>query len=43
MKKTQREPVVKIDEFEDLTLFANESFDTLDVDLFEFSREESSP
>ncbi|MBM9535478.1 hypothetical protein [Desulfobulbus alkaliphilus] len=43
MKKSQREPVVKIDEFEDLTLFANESFDTQDVDLFEFSREESSP
>jgi len=43
MKKTQREPVYKIDEFEDLTLFANESFDTQDVDLFEFSGEESSP
>jgi pilus assembly protein FimV len=43
MKKSQREPVVKIDEFEDLTLFANESFDTQDVDLFEFSSEESSP
>lgn len=43
MKKSQREPVVKIDEFEDLTLFANESFDNQDVDLFEFSSEESSP
>ena len=43
MKKTQRDPVYKIDEFEDLTLFANESFDTEDVDLFEFSSEESSP
>jgi len=43
MKKSQRDPVYKIDEFEDLTLFANESFDTQDVDLFEFSSEESSP
>jgi len=43
MKKTPREPVYKIDEFEDLTLFANESFDTENVDLFEFSGEESSP
>ena len=43
MKKSQRDPVVKIDEFEDLTLYANESFDTQDVDLFEFSSEESSP
>ena len=43
MKKSQRDPVYKIDEFEDLTLFANESFDTEDVDLFEFSSEESSP
>ncbi len=31
------------EEIEDLTLFANESFDTHDVDLFEFSSEESSP
>ncbi|MDR2550725.1 MAG: hypothetical protein LBD10_11055 [Desulfobulbus sp.] len=30
-------------DFEDLTLFANESFDTGDVDLFEFTSEESSP
>lgn len=43
MKKPQRDPVYKIDEFEDLTLFANESFDTQDLDLFEFSSEESSP
>lgn len=43
MKKSQRDPIYKIDEFEDLTLFANESFDTEDVDLFEFSSEESSP
>ncbi len=32
-----------MDDFEDLTLFANESFDTEDVDLFEFTSEESSP
>lgn len=43
MKNTQRESVYKTEEFEDLTLFANESFDTQDVDLFEFSIEESSP
>ncbi len=43
MKKPQRDPVYKIDEIEDLTLFANESFDTQDLDLFEFSSEESSP
>lgn len=43
MKKTQRETIPAIEEFEDLTLFANESFDTQDVDLFEFTSEESSP
>lgn len=43
MKKAQRDKMYNIDEFEDLTLFANESFDTQDVDLFEFSSEESSP
>jgi len=43
MKKTQREKISAIEEFEDLTLFANESFDTQDVDLFEFTSEESSP
>ena len=43
MKKTQRETISAIEEFEDLTLFANESFDTQDVDLFEFTSEESSP
>ncbi|WP_028317356.1 hypothetical protein [Desulfobulbus elongatus] len=32
-----------MDDFEDLTLFANESFDTGNVDLFEFTSEESSP
>jgi len=43
MKKTQRDHISSVDEFEDLTLFANESFDTQDVDLFEFTSEESSP
>ena len=43
MKKTKRDQIYNIDEFEDLTLFANESFDTQDVDLFEFTSEESSP
>jgi len=43
MKKKQHDPVYKLDDFEDLTLYANESFDTEDVDLFEFSSEESSP
>ena len=42
MKKTKRVQIDSIDEFEDLTLFANESFDTGDVDLFEFTSEESS-
>ena len=42
-KKSMQEPMYNIDEIEDLTLFANESFDTQDVDLFEFSSEESSP
>ncbi len=32
-----------LDEAEDLTLFADESFDTDDVDLFEFTGEEDSP
>ena len=43
MKKSQHDHISSIDEFEDLTLFANESFDTQDVDLFEFTSEESSP
>ncbi|NLX18273.1 MAG: hypothetical protein GXY53_03195 [Desulfobulbus sp.] len=43
MKKLQRDQVSSIDDFEDLTLFADESFDTEDVDLFEFTSEESSP
>ncbi|MCI5150967.1 MAG: hypothetical protein D3916_16555, partial [Candidatus Electrothrix sp. MAN1_4] len=32
-----------IDEFEDLTQFADESFDTNEVDLFEFTDDEESP
>ncbi|CAK8715712.1 MAG: hypothetical protein CDV28_11422 [Candidatus Electronema aureum] len=32
-----------IDEFEDLTQFADESFDTEEVDLFEFTDDEDSP
>uniref|UniRef100_UPI00405763A0 hypothetical protein n=1 Tax=Candidatus Electrothrix sp. TaxID=2170559 RepID=UPI00405763A0 len=32
-----------IDEFEDLTQFADESFDTDEVDLFEFTDDEESP
>ena len=43
MKKSQRDQISSIDDFEDLTLFANESFNTEDVDLFEFTSEESSP
>ena len=43
MKKSQRDTFTPTEDFEDLTLFANESFDTQDVDLFEFSSEESSP
>lgn len=43
MKKSQHDHISSIDEFEDLTLFANESFDTQDVDLFEFTSEESAP
>ncbi len=43
MKKSQRDTIYTTEEFEDLTLFADESFDTQDVDLFEFTSEESSP
>ena len=43
MKKTQRDQIYKLDEIEDLTLFADESFDTQDVDLFEFTSESDSP
>ncbi len=44
MKSTpQKDPVNSLDEVEDLTLFADESFDTVDIDLFEFTGEEESP
>jgi len=43
MKKSQRDTFTPTEDFEDLTLFANESFDTEDVDLFEFTSEDSSP
>ena len=43
MKTSQRTHISSMDDFEDLTLFANESFDTGNVDLFEFTSEESSP
>jgi pilus assembly protein FimV len=43
MKKSQRDTFYATEEFEDLTLFADESFDTQDVDLFEFTSEETSP
>ncbi|MCL2791062.1 MAG: hypothetical protein FWD79_10520 [Desulfobulbus sp.] len=43
MKESQRDRISSMDDFEDLTLFINESFDTEDVDLFEFTSEESSP
>ena len=36
-------PSIQMDEIEDLTLFAGESFDTDDVDLFEFTEEQDSP
>ena len=39
MKKAKQEQTYNIDEIEDLTLFANESFDTQEVDLFEFASE----
>jgi pilus assembly protein FimV len=34
---------IQIDEIEDLTLFADKSFDTDDVDLFEFTEAQDSP
>ncbi len=41
---TSREQITTtLDEAEDLTLFADETFDTDDVDLFEFTGEEDSP
>ncbi len=43
MKNSPNTSAYATDDFEDLTHFADESFDTDDVDLFEFSSEESSP
>ncbi len=34
---------IQMDEVEDLTLFADESFDTSDMNLFEFTEEQDSP
>lgn len=42
MKNSQEEQNNSFDEYEDLTLFADEAFDTGDVDLFEFSSEDDS-
>lgn len=42
MKNSQEKHNNSFDEYEDLTLFADESFDTGDVDLFEFSSEDDS-
>ena len=43
MKKPEESMPTDLDNVEDLTLFANESFDTDDVDLFEFTGDEDSP
>ncbi len=43
MKNSQHDDVNKFDDIEDLTLFADESFDTAEVDLFEFSSDNDSP
>ena len=42
MKNSQKEQKNSFDEYEDLTLFADEDFDTGDVDLFEFSSDDDS-
>lgn len=42
MKNSENEQNNSFDDYEDLTLFADESFDTGDVDLFEFSSEDDS-
>ncbi|PID72069.1 MAG: hypothetical protein CSB34_04350 [Desulfobulbus propionicus] len=42
MKNSANEHNSNFDDYEDLTLFADESFDTEDVDLFEFSSEDDS-
>ena len=43
MKTSQNNEQDGLDEVEDLTLFADESFNTDDVDLFEFTGEDNSP
>ncbi len=43
MKKSQDNMPNDLDSAEDLTLFADESFDTDDVDLFEFTGDSESP
>jgi len=43
MKKPEEAMPTDLDNIEDLTLFANESFDTDDVDLFEFTGDDDSP
>ncbi|MCF6187374.1 MAG: hypothetical protein L3J49_07865 [Desulfobulbaceae bacterium] len=43
MNTSQENTPSEHEEIEDLTLFANESFDTDDVDLFEFTGDDGSP
>jgi len=43
MNTSRDQITTTLDEAEDLTLFADEAFDTDDVDLFEFTGEEDSP
>jgi len=43
MNTSRDQITTALDEAEDLTLFADEAFDTDDVDLFEFTGEEDSP
>jgi len=43
MKTSQDTTTGSMDEIEDLTLFADETFDTEEVDLFEFTGEDDSP
>ena len=43
MKSSQDQMMTTLEEAEDLTLYADETFDTDDVDLFEFTGEEDSP
>jgi len=43
MKKPEETMPTDLENVEDLTLFANESFDTDDVDLFEFTGDDDSP